>query len=108
MEVVMPEFVLKLYVVGQTARSQRAIANLRQICESILRDRYELRIIDILEDPEAAEVEKILATPTLIKLQPIPQRRIIGDLSDFAKVLEGLDIRKKNQELLQGGTYANG
>lgn len=90
----MTPYLLKLYVVGQTARSQRAVANLRQVCEQLLRDQYELLIVDILEHPEAAEADRILATPTLIKARPLPQRRIIGDLSDYERVLWALGITR--------------
>jgi circadian clock protein KaiB len=79
-------------VTGQTPRTRRAIANLKRICDEDLHGRYELQIIDVLEHPEQAETEKILATPTLIKQLPPPLRRVIGDLSDKDKVLLGLDV----------------
>ena len=88
----MSHYLLKLYVMGQTARSSRAISNLYQLCEEKLSDRYEIVIIDVLERPQLAEDEKILATPTLIKVLPPPMRRIIGDLADLEKVLVGLDL----------------
>ncbi|MBF0182408.1 MAG: circadian clock protein KaiB [Magnetococcales bacterium] len=86
------KFILKLYITGHTARSERAIKNLRRICEDDLGGKYEMRVIDILEQPQLAEDEKILATPTLIRVLPPPLRRIIGDLSDTEKVLVGLDL----------------
>ena len=89
----MDRYVLKLYITGQTSRSQRAIANLRQICEEELSGRYEMSVIDVLERPQLAEDEKILATPTVVKELPTPMRRIIGDLSDTESVLVGLDLR---------------
>jgi circadian clock protein KaiB len=79
-------------VTGQSPRAETAIANLRRICEEDLEGEYELQIIDVLEDPEAAEDDKILATPTLIKQLPPPLRRIIGDLSNTEKVLLGLHV----------------
>lgn len=85
-------FVLRLYVTGKTARAEKAIANLRRICEDDLRGQYELEIIDVLQKPQLAEDEKILATPTLIKRLPPPLRRVIGDLSDKERVLLGLDV----------------
>ncbi|MBF0215044.1 MAG: circadian clock protein KaiB [Magnetococcales bacterium] len=85
-------YVLKLFVTGHTPRSERAIQNLRRICERELDGRYEMVVIDILEQPQSAEDEKILATPTLIKALPLPLRRIIGDLTDKEKVLLGLDL----------------
>jgi len=87
------KFILKLYITGQTPKSGRAAVNIRRICEEELKGRYELVIIDVLERPQLAEDEKILATPTLIKELPPPLRRVIGDLSDTAKVLIGLDIQ---------------
>ena len=88
----MNEYLLKLYVTGQSIQSRNAIKNLRHICEKDLADQCVLDIIDVLEQPQLAEEEKILATPTLIKAVPPPTRRIIGDLTDKAKVLDGLDI----------------
>jgi len=88
----MKKFNLRLYITGKTSRSERAIANLKKICEKDLQDRYVLQIIDVLESPQLAEDEKILATPTLIKDLPPPLKRIIGDLSNSEKVLLGLDL----------------
>ncbi|MBW7956878.1 MAG: circadian clock protein KaiB [Deltaproteobacteria bacterium] len=84
---------LKLYITGKTSRSQKAISNLQHICSEELKDNYVLQIIDVLEQPQLAEDEKILATPTLIKELPPPLRRIIGDLSNSEKVLLGLDLQ---------------
>ena len=78
---------------GTSPRAQVAIANLERICAEELQGQYELEIIDVLEHPQRAEDEKILATPTLIKQLPPPLRRVIGDLSDKAKVLLGLEVR---------------
>jgi circadian clock protein KaiB len=85
-------FLLTLYVTGSSPRAELAIANLRRICQQDLDGRYELQIIDVLEHPQMAEDEKILATPTLIKKLPPPLRRVIGDLSDKQKVLFGLEV----------------
>jgi circadian clock protein KaiB len=85
--------VLRLYVTGTSPRAEAAVANLRRICEEELRGRYELEVIDVLEQPQLAEDEKVLATPTLIKQLPPPLRRVIGDLSDKDKVLLGLEVR---------------
>jgi circadian clock protein KaiB len=79
-------------VTGKTARAEQAIANLRRICEEDLHGQYDLKIIDVLQKPQLAEDEKILATPTLIKSLPPPLRRVIGDLSDKERVLFGLDV----------------
>lgn len=89
----MSNYLLKLYVTGQTPRSRRAIDNLSRICEDELRGQYEMHVIDVLERPQLAEDEKILATPTVVKELPVPIRRIIGDLSDADKVLLGLDLQ---------------
>jgi circadian clock protein KaiB len=89
----MEKHLLTLYVTGQTPRSQRAIAALRQLCEQELHGEYELTVIDVLEHPQLAEDQKILATPTVVKELPPPIRRIIGDLSDAERVLLGLDLR---------------
>lgn len=88
----MSAYTLRLYITGHTPRAERAIANLRRICDEELKGEYEMVIIDVLERPQLAEDERILATPTLIKNLPPPLRRIIGDLSDTEKVLLGLDI----------------
>jgi circadian clock protein KaiB len=91
------KFILKLYVTGQTPRAETAVANLRKICEEELDGRYELIVIDVLEDPDAAEEDRIMATPTLIKQLPPPLRRIIGDLSNKDRVLLGLNIREADE-----------
>lgn len=101
-------FKLRLYVTGRTPNSQRAIANLRAICESALEGAYDIEVIDVLEHPTLAENEKILATPTLVKRLPEPVRKIIGDLSDRERVLLGLDLerleRLERNERLEKGT----
>ena len=86
------KYILKLYITGQTANSVKAIQNLKKILSGELKDVYELKIIDVLKNPQLAEDEKILATPTLSRVLPPPVKRIIGDLSDKEKVLLGLDI----------------
>lgn len=93
----MSKFILKLYIAGRTSRSERAITNLRRICEEELPDKYDLTVIDILERPSLAEEQKILATPMLIKELPPPIRRIIGDLSERDSVLLGLDLYSDHQ-----------
>ncbi len=89
----MKKLLLKLYVTGQTVRSKRAITNLRRICEGELKGEYELIVIDVLERPQLAEDERVLATPTIIRELPTPIRRIIGDLTDTEQVLLGLDLK---------------
>lgn len=85
-------YLLRLFVTGKTPRAELAIANIKRICEEELHGQYQLEIIDVLEHPEMAETEKILATPTLIKQLPPPLRRVIGDLTDKEKVLFGLAV----------------
>lgn len=87
------KYLLKLYITGTNPRTELAIANLKRICETELEGEYSLEIIDVIEDPEAAEQDRILATPTLIKQLPPPLRRVIGDLSDRDKVLFGLQVQ---------------
>lgn len=82
----------RLYVAGDSYRSQRAIANLRKLGEERLAGRYELNVVDVQRDPDAAEQDRILATPTLIKLDPGPSRRVTGDLTDFEQVLMALAL----------------
>jgi circadian clock protein KaiB len=84
---------LKLYVAGQTPRSMAALANLKKIVDEHLDGRYEIEIIDLLENPRLAKGDQILAVPTLVKDLPLPVRKIIGDLSNTERVLVGLDVR---------------
>ena len=85
-------YILKLYVAGNTPNSMRALNTLREILENEFKGVYALKVIDVLKQPQLAEEDKILATPTLAKILPPPVRRIIGDLSDREKVLIGLDL----------------
>jgi circadian clock protein KaiB len=85
-------YVLKLYVAGNTPNSVRALKTLKSILEQDFQGVYALKVIDVLKNPQLAEEDKILATPTLSKVLPPPVRRIIGDLSDREKVLIGLDL----------------
>jgi circadian clock protein KaiB len=84
---------LKLYVADETPKSKNASANLQRLCEERLKDRCNVEIIDILENPEVASKEQIVAIPTLVKESPLPVRRMIGDLSNTERLLVGLDIR---------------
>ena len=83
---------LRLFVAGTSGRSQRAMENLRRICGERLPSRYDLEVIDIYQQPELASRYQVIAAPTLVKLAPGPLRRIIGDLSETARVLRGLDL----------------
>ena len=86
------EYVLRLFVTGMTARSSRAVNNLRAICEEYLEGHYDLEVIDIYQQPALTKGEQIVAAPTLIKRFPLPMRRIIGDMSNRDSVLLGLDL----------------
>jgi len=83
---------LRLYVAGQTPKSLAALANLKKICSEHLEGRYKLYVIDLLETPQLAQNDQILAIPTLVRKLPEPIRKIIGDLSDQNKVLVGLNL----------------
>ncbi len=85
-------YILKLYVAGNTSNSVRALKTLKNILEEDFQGVYALKVIDVLKNPQLAEEDKILATPTLSKVLPPPVRKIIGDLSDREKVLIGLDL----------------
>jgi circadian clock protein KaiB len=88
----MKTYVLKLYVAGNTPNSVRALRTLKNILEEEFKGVYALKVIDVLKNPQLAEEDKILATPTLSKVLPPPVQKIIGDLSDREKVLIGLDL----------------
>ena len=94
------KYQLRLYVIGQTPNSTRALENLKRICDEEMVGQYDLKVIDVLKEPHLAEQDKIIATPTLVKKLPPPLRKVIGDLSDRDKVLLGLDLvgadRKNN------------
>jgi circadian clock protein KaiB len=87
-------YVLRLYVIGSTPRSGRAISNIRKICDEHLDGRYDLEVVDISQHPMLAEGEQIIATPTLIKKLPLPLRRFIGDMSQSERIVLGLDLRE--------------
>lgn len=84
---------LRLYVTGASPRSARAIVNVRRICEEHLRDRYDLEVIDIARQPGVARSEQLVAAPTLVKQQPLPVRRFVGDMSQTDRILRGLGLQ---------------
>jgi circadian clock protein KaiB len=88
-----PEWQLRLYVAGNTARSAAAFENLQRLCESHLAGRYSIEVIDLLRNPKLAAGDQILAVPTLVRKFPEPIRKIIGDLSNEERVLVGLDVK---------------
>ncbi|MFD1257272.1 circadian clock protein KaiB [Mucilaginibacter terrae] len=87
---------LRLYVAGKTPKSITALSNLKKYCEEHLAGQYTIEVIDLLQHPQLAEGDQILAIPTLVKKVPEPVRKIIGDLSNIEKVLVGLDIRPRD------------
>lgn len=103
-------YILKLYVAGNTPNSMRALKTLRNILETEFLGVYALKVIDVLKNPQLAEEDKILATPTLAKILPPPVRRIIGDLSDRERVLIGLDLLydELNEEALSDEGLSEG
>jgi len=92
----MNKFRLTLYVTGHTPRSEKGIRNLQRICAEELQGTYEMTVIDVLEQPQEAEDSNIMATPTLIKREPRPVLRLLGDLSATETVLRGLGIESTN------------
>lgn len=86
---------LRLYVAGRTAKSVAALTNLKRFCEEHLAGHYDIEVIDLMQNPQLAAGDQILAIPTLVRRLPSPLKRIIGDLSNTEKVLVGLDIRPK-------------
>jgi circadian clock protein KaiB len=87
---------LRLYVAGESPKSLEAFHNLKQLCEVHLATRYEIEVVDLLEDPRLARGDEIIAIPTLVRKLPSPMRKIIGDLSDTDRVLVGLQLRPKS------------
>lgn len=93
-ELTSKQWKLRLYVAGQTPKSVTAFANLKKLCEEHLQGQYQIEIVDLLQHPELAKQDQILAIPTLVRRLPPPLRQIIGDLSNQEKVLLGLDLRE--------------
>jgi circadian clock protein KaiB len=88
-----PSYVFRLYVSGTTARSTRAIANVRTVCDRYLPGRYQLEVIDVYKQPGAAKQEQVIAVPTLIKELPLPTKKFVGDMSDTERIVIGLNLR---------------
>jgi circadian clock protein KaiB len=89
------KYILRLYVTGSTGKSLRAVHNLKKLCDEYLSNDYDLEVIDIYKDPEAAREAQIIAAPTLVKKLPEPIRKFVGDLSNTQKILVGLDIYQR-------------
>src|SRR5579863_6268060 len=88
-----PDWVLRLYVAGQTPKSMTAFANLKKLCESHLANRYVIEVIDLSKHPQLAQNDQIVALPTLVRKLPEPIKRVIGDLSDSERVMIGMDLK---------------
>ena len=86
---------LRLYVAGQTSKSIAAFANLKRICEERLAGRYHIEVVDLMQNPQLAKGDQILAIPTLVRKLPAPIRKIVGDLSNNERALVGLDLRPR-------------
>jgi circadian clock protein KaiB len=87
------EYLLRLYVAGQTPKSVQAFTTLKMICEAHLAGRYQIEVVDLLENPTLARGDQILALPTVVRQLPPPVKKLIGDFSDTERVLVGLDLR---------------
>ena len=85
-----PQYALRLYITGVTPHSRRAVANIKEICERNFPGGYSLQIVDLYQQPELTQKEQIVATPTLVKIRPLPACRFVGDISDSSKVLSKL------------------
>lgn len=90
-------YVLKLYVTGATDRSSRAITNIRSFCERYLKGRYDLEVVDIYQQPLLAQTQEIIAAPTLVKSEPLPPKRLVGDFSDRERLGAGLGVQSKTE-----------
>jgi circadian clock protein KaiB len=88
-----PDYKLRLFVTGHTQKSTRAVSNVTKLCEQHLSGRYDLEVVDLYQQPELAAEHQLVAAPTLIKMLPLPPRRLVGDMSDWGRVLYGLGIR---------------
>jgi circadian clock protein KaiB len=92
------EWLLKLYVAGQTPKSLAAFANLKRICETHLKGKYEIELVDLLVNPALARGDQIVAVPSLVRQLPTPMKKIIGDLANEERVLVGLDLRQTSAD----------
>jgi circadian clock protein KaiB len=92
------DYVFRLYVTGASPNSLRAIANTKVICEEYIKDNYELEVIDVYQQPVVAARENIVALPLLIKKMPLPEKRLIGDMSELERVLKGIGLTNQNSK----------
>ena len=92
------QYVFRLYVTGASPNSLRAIANTKNLCEEYIKDDYDLQVIDVYQQPYVTKEENIIALPMLVKKHPLPERRLIGDMSDMERVLKGIDLTNRDSE----------
>src|SRR5262245_12815033 len=92
-------YVLRLYMTGTRSRSLRALENIKKICEQFVPGGYELEVVDLYQQPAMAAEEQIIAAPTVVRRRPLPVRRVIGDMSNAQRVLDGLDLHSAPPEL---------
>jgi circadian clock protein KaiB len=85
-------YIFRLYITGASPNSSRAISNIKNICENYLKDQYELSVIDVYQQPQIAKTVDIIALPLLIRKMPLPERRLIGDMSDKERVLKSIGV----------------
>ena len=101
----MSSYRFRLFITGETGRSHQAADNLRELCEARVAGLYELEVIDVLDHPERAEEDRIIATPTVIRLAPLPPKRVIGDLSDLGLAAIAFDLPDTREpDAERGGT----
>ena len=92
------QYVFRLYITGASPNSLRAIANTKNLCEEYIKEEYDLQVIDVYQQPNVAGEENIIALPMLIKKHPLPEKRMIGDMSDMERVLKGIGLTNRNSE----------
>ena len=92
------QYVFRLYVTGASPNSLRAIANTKNFCEEYIKEDYDLEVIDVYQQPYVAKEENIIALPMLVKKHPLPEKRMIGDMSDMSRVLKGIGLINHNGE----------
>jgi circadian clock protein KaiB len=90
------DYVLRLYIAGTTSKSVRAVANIKEICNKNLANRFDLEVIDIYQQPALAKEVQVIAAPTLVKQLPLPSRKFVGDMSNTDRILVGLEIKAAN------------
>lgn len=102
--IAMATYSYRIYVVANRPSSRMALANLRALCEANVPGDYELEVVDVLHQPQRAEVARIMVTPTVVKLAPLPRRRVVGDLSDSRMAAIALDLSHAGDEPERGGS----